>query len=91
MRTIHKLALCVDELPARWTFCTHADHEVLSVNEQNGDVCVWVGVDTANAQKELTLWYIGTGQEIPSDKALEYLGTAHISQGCFVVHVYKEI
>ncbi len=62
--------------------------EVLSVDNQNGEICMWVKINDDKAvERELRKFYVvGTGCEIPK-VANKFIGTVIISP--FVWHVFE--
>lgn len=66
------------------------DCKILCVAEQHDHVTVWVEVPLPELPKtrEYIFWVVGTGRDIP--ERTEYLGTAMLSGGRLVAHVYME-
>lgn len=61
--------------------------EILSVQAQNGNLCLWAKVDPA-AQSEVRTFHVsGTGHDLPND-AGKYVGTAQMLGGALVWHVF---
>ena len=85
MRTIfkYKLALideqCI-EIPR--------EHEILSVQVQGGEVCMWVIVDNASRTEKRTFYIHGTGHDI-GHKPMVFIGTVQLANGALVFHVFK--
>lgn len=64
---------------------------ILSVAMQHGNMCLWAQVNP-DVDKEFRLIRLfGTGQNIPSDRKLIYIGTILAQDGLFVWHVYEEL
>lgn len=73
----------VDGLQSReWPEETHS----LSVEAQNGRLCLWALVDPAKPLETREFRVIGTGFPIPPDH--EYVGTAQITP--FVWHLFEK-
>lgn len=65
-------------------------HEFLSVAVQNGELCVWIAVNSKDDRKMAREIHIfGTGNPLPSEVSLLHLGSAVMSP--FVWHVFIEI
>lgn len=82
MRTIHKYVLStmttVIEVPI--------ESETLSIQMQNGNICVWMLVDTELPKEKITFEVYRTGWEIPN-KGLCHSGT--VQDGSMVWHVFE--
>lgn len=62
---------------------------VLSVDEQNGDIYIWV-LANPNAEKEdRTFLVYGTGHDIP-DNPMWFVGTVQLMGGKLVFHIFEE-
>ena len=61
--------------------------KILTVKEQNDEVCIWVEVDTGKPLEMRKIMVYGTGHSIPPEPQ-EYIGTAHLNNGALVLHVY---
>lgn len=59
--------------------------EVLHAGAQGDKVCVWARVDSSQLDVERTFVVRLTGEEAPP---MDYLGTALLRDGQFVVHVF---
>lgn len=60
----------------------------LKIAEQDGELCMWSLVDTAERHESVHVIIVGTGQEF-DDVNLHYVGTAQVGQ--FVWHVFTSI
>lgn len=70
--------------------------KILHAREQGEDVCIWVELDQYEEKKEKHEFKLfTTGQEIPGGLAIsekyEYIGTASLQHGNFIIHIYKII
>ncbi len=63
--------------------------QVLSVGEQSNRLRLWALVDTEAQNVERHFKVYGTGDEFPSDEEMKYIGTALLSYGTLVVHVFE--
>ena len=62
--------------------------QLLSVAEQNNNICMWALVDP-NADLEVREFHIfGTGHDI-TIKNLDFVGTALLDNGSLVSHVFE--
>ncbi len=61
--------------------------KILHVDNQNGQLCLWVEVETNSEVKSINIAVIGTGNPIPG-YAKVYIGSAVINP--FVWHVYTD-
>lgn len=65
--------------------------EILTVQNQNENICIWAKVDP-NAPKVLRTFAVyGTGWDIVTNASMEYIGTVQLSRGEFVYHVFEWI
>jgi hypothetical protein len=69
-----------------------AGYEILSIHEQNNDICLWALVDIDRPIIIETFYLIGTGQLFPWERAkTKFIETVQLNNGSFVVHVFKDI
>lgn len=68
--------------------------EILTVQEQAGELCMWAKVsgrviDAANSES-VSIYMVGTGHEVPVD-ASRYVTTVQVNTGgeLLVIHVYE--
>lgn len=89
MKTIYKYQLmmadkqCID-MPV--------GAQVLCVQTQNGDPCIWAVVDDQAPKHPVTFFIRGTGHdlgEIATAFQVTYLGTFQLDQGTLVFHVWR--
>lgn len=81
----HKLSLCDEQCIEM-----QIDAQVLSVQAQGGDICVWArqlwaGAQMGKAQRRFTI--VGTGNEFDLLRAGTYVGTVLMTP--FVWHVFE--
>ena len=65
--------------------------KILSLQVQDGDICIWVLVDPKATTEVRVVETILTGQQIPSDIDSEndYIGTALMHNDNFVLHLFE--
>ena len=86
MRTIYKYIINMQgqelDLPN--------DCRIIKVSEQNGELCMWVDIDTDNETTKRNFQVFGTGHEIPRmiGVEFEYVGTGFFKGG-YVFHLYE--
>lgn len=83
MKAIWKFALsehCTLDMPRGAT--------ILTAREQGDDVCIWAEVDPKAPLEKREFRVFGTGFELP-EKVMVYRGTAMLSSGRLVLHVYE--
>ena len=61
--------------------------QLLSVHEQNGEVCLWALVNPQNIDETRTFAVFGTGHRVPEDHI--FVGTALLEGGSLVFHVFE--
>ena len=89
MKTIWKYKLSPDatelEIPGGST--------VLSVDEQFGNVCLWVEVDTENRLAPRVFETFGTGHPIYTDMGItrKFIGSVKLMDGALIFHVYERL
>lgn len=85
MRTIYKYPL---RLADRQFVAMPCDAEILSVQVQGQDICLWAIV-SPDAKMEVRYFHIvGTGHEMPECRT-SFVGTVQL--GSFVGHVFSEV
>jgi len=89
MTTVHKYELT----KKCQKFAMPTGYKVLSVNAQQGKVCMWVQVDTSVLPNEvLTIHQFMTGEGFRiNPDGLEFIGTYFLFGGSFVGHVFREL
>jgi hypothetical protein len=68
------------------------DARVLTVQVQNGTICLWAEVDTNNRMEERKFMTCGTGARIKEDPDLfdyTYIGTVQLQHVRRVFHIYE--
>lgn len=86
MKTIYKYPLN----PADLYILMPIGAKILSVAQQDNQICLWAEVDNEAPEGLVGFEVFGTGHEVP-DNDREFIGTALINDGEFVFHVYKMI
>lgn len=81
MRTIHKFSLRIED---RQGVMLPAGAKLLTVQEQNGVLCLWAEVETLAPLEAVEFAVYGTG--LPCDGG-QYIGTAQVRG--LVWHVYR--
>ncbi len=61
--------------------------EILSVQEQNGQIVIWAKCDTTAECVNRRIVPYPTGSELP-DKVGTFLGTVQLEQGNLVFHIF---
>jgi hypothetical protein len=82
MRTIFKYPLEVTDTPV---VRMPAGAEILTVQMQRGEACIWAIVDDAVPNVSRRLLVVGTGHGMPLDSG-QYVGT--FQTGALVFHVF---
>lgn len=70
--------------------------QVLSIREQGEDICLWALVRPEAEKEPRKFMTFGTGHNVPESHEgpqlnLEYRGSAHLSGGTLVFHVFEAI
>ncbi len=64
--------------------------EILHVDEQREEVCIWALVDIDATPVSRSFAIFGTGQSV-ADNPMKYLGTAKLDNGNLIFHVFELI
>ncbi len=84
-KRIFKYVLAIEDLQ---TVGMHEGAEILSVQNQDGDVCIWA-LCNPNAPKEARTFHIfGTGNLV-CDNPGRFIGTVQILNGALAWHVFE--
>lgn len=62
--------------------------KILSLQEQNGRLCMWAIVDPTAPQSERHFEILGTGFPVAFGQR-KYLGTVQMQQGTLVLHIFE--
>ena len=67
------------------------DSEILTVQTQNGEPCLWALVDPAAEKETRTFEVFGTGHTLHYDMGItkDYIGTYQLNSGALVFHVFE--
>lgn len=67
--------------------------EIISLQMQNEEPCMWVIVDTHVGTEERTFEVYGTGHEIIDEKGFHrnFIGTFQVAGGELVFHLFEKI
>jgi len=84
MATIHKY-----HITSETTVEMPMGAQVLTVQTQHGEPCIWALVDPAAQSETRQNVAFGTGHPVPDDVALAYIGTFQIESGSLVFHVFE--
>jgi hypothetical protein len=63
--------------------------EVLTLQRQRDDLCLWAAVDTTAPICKRTFTIYGTGHPMPDDTGM-YIGTFQEADGSLVFHVFEQ-
>ena len=69
------------------------ESRILSVQNQNEEVCIWYLVDTENENEKRYFEIFGTGHNIPVGMGIdrEYIGTFQLRNGSLVFHLFERL
>lgn len=87
--TIPKPALTVYKAvigPHLKEFLAPRGAEILTAREQGDDICVWFRCDPGAPIEKRRIEVCATGHKAPSGR---YIGSAHLSGGALVFHVFE--
>ena len=62
--------------------------EILSVQKQDRNICLWVLVEPKNNIIPRAILMIGTGHDIPDDTG-RFIGTVQMAEGALVWHYFE--
>jgi len=91
MRTIWKFPLAVADFQ---TVDMPIGAEVLAVQPQREQVCLWAKVDPSRDKERRGFWIIGTGHPIEDDRERNigrHVGTFQLHGGALVFHVFEAV
>lgn len=63
--------------------------EMLCAREQDGQICVWYRCNPSAPMEAREIAIVGTGRPAPSGADDRYLGTAALSGGALMFHVFE--
>lgn len=88
MNTIHKYIL-----KAEYTqeVETRAGAQILRVQMQNEEICMWCLVDTSADVMSMTIQIVGTGHPAPSNHSFQYIDTVQMNGAQLVWHIFKRV
>ncbi len=84
MATIYKYQL----EPGRTALSMPKDAQVLTVQMQNGEACMWAKVDPTKPHEVRAFDVYGAGHTMPDDPCLIYVATFQEEGGKLVWHVF---
>ena len=87
MKTIYKYQLKADK---KQYVPLPKDSQILTVQVQKGDVCLWALVDTHNHVEERCIEIYGTGHPIDNDgMERKYISTFQLDGGSLIYHAFE--
>jgi len=63
--------------------------DILTVQTQGGQPCMWVIVDTEVAKSVRTFEVVGTGNPMTERDDRQYIGTYQLHEGALVFHLFE--
>lgn len=87
MRTVHKQVLSA----AKTSYLVPDGAEVLCVQVQGEDACIWYLCDPKQPLTSRTIIILGTGHEVDEKALGRYLGTFQLMEGRLVLHVFEGV
>jgi len=87
MKAIWKYKIEIDDTQ---TLSIPADYEILTIQHQFSDLCMWVLVDPEIKKKAVMIDIYGTGHTI-SDLKHKYINTFQVNGGALVFHAFERI
>ena len=82
-----------------WKYTFHPDTKsfdipkganIISVDNQHENICMWAEVDTDQPEETRYFEVIGTGHNYPAGfVTLEYIGSVQLSGGSLIFHIYE--
>lgn len=76
------------QLPFDGKVSMPTDAQILRVDEQNGDICIWALVDQNTPSRTRSFTVLTTGERTECADALSYLNTVFMNGG-IVLHVFE--
>ena len=84
MTTIWKYTL----RPGRNQIMMPRNPQLLTIDEQNGSVCLWARVDDEADMQTVNVDVVGTGHEVPTENQGHYIGTVKLENGMMMFHAF---
>jgi len=66
-----------------------ADAEILTVQAQNEEPCIWALVSPDAPKRKVSFEIFGTGHPVPENGKRKYIGTYQIKRGLAVFHCFE--
>jgi hypothetical protein len=88
MRTVYKYPVQVTDAP---TVRLPKGAQVLTVQEQCGDVFMWALVDPSAEKEARTFRIAGTGHPVDDGLELKFVSTFQMRGGALVFHVFEVV
>ena len=69
------------------------DSEILTVQMQNNNPCIWVLVNPNNEVEERFFELFGTGHDVYCDMGIDrkYINTVQMQEGSLVFHIFERL
>jgi hypothetical protein len=87
MLTVYKYIVPLEDAPK---IEMPSDAKVLSFGVQNEELFIWAMVETGNLSEWKEFVLLTTGSEAQAASGLEFVGTAMLRSGSFVVHLFQK-
>lgn len=91
MLTVYKYSTPLGKGPDNFCIPLPKYAEILTVEVQNNDACIWVTVDTENATEDRYFRWAGTGHDLNDDhfEIKAYIGSVILHNGALVFHLFE--
>lgn len=93
MRTIWKFE--ISEITDRFSIDMPSDAEILTVQVQNGNPCIWAIVESEHTEDRRYFEIIGTGHPFKEDRdeivERKYIGTFQLYGGGIIFHLFERL
>ena len=96
MRTVHKYTLSIGDIQSikvpGLKGAESIKEQILHVDSQGGQVCMWCLVDKEEPENTLEIYLIPTGGLVPEHFTKDdFLGTIKLMNDCIVLHMFMSI
>jgi len=88
MRSVYKYQL---QVKTKQSVYLPKGAQILSVQPQRDQVCIWALVDTNADPFPLDIHIYGTGHEMPEGANFRHLDTFQLENGALIFHVFQRL
>jgi len=91
MKQVWKYIIESGDFKSQLTYDIPIGGKIIYVDEQFGNICIWVEVDITKETEKRSFVVYGTGHNIKVCNNKKHVGSVKLNKGALIFHVYERI